>query len=271
MAIEFWLVDAFTSQPFAGNPAAVVIVDTLEDEAWMQGVAAEFNLSETAFVGPVKRGRRRLRWFTPTTEVDLCGHATLAASKVLLDSAAKAVVFTTRGGELRCFAHADGDIVMDFPSDPSDQPADSDAVAEVLGTPVLRAGAGRHYVVAELAGADHVATATPDLAGVAQLGRGGLVITAAGDDGADVVCRMFAPQEGIDEDPVTGSAWCALAPWWAPRVGDQFSAAQRSPRGGRLEVTLRGDRVELGGAATIVASGRLRIEPSAGRTSPREA
>lgn len=256
-AQPYTVVDAFTDRPFAGNPAAVLVLDGPADETWMQLVAREFNLAETAFTyneGP----SWRLRWFTPTVEVDACGHATVATARVLLDRgwAEGTVAFDTRSGRLACWA--DGNrITMDWPADPCDQPVDSERVSHALGAPVRSAGAGRQFVLAEVEDAAAVRRVAPDLSAVAKLGSTGLIVTAAGDGEAAVVSRMFAPQAGIPEDPVTGSAHCCLAPWWADRVGTEFVAEQLSRRGGRVDVRLAGDRVELRGHAVTVATGEL--------------
>lgn len=251
------MVDAFTSRPFGGNPAAVVVLDQPADPAWMQAVAAEFNLSETAFVHPDGDGWR-LRWFTPAVEVDLCGHATLASAHVLLqDGAGEQVVFETRSGPLTCLRTADGAISMDFPADPATDPIDLGAVERAIGGPVVSAAAGRFFVVAELGEVASIDALTPDLGAVAALGDGALIATARVGD-STVACRVFAPGVGIPEDPVTGSAWCALALWWAERVGPRFTGQQRSARGGTLQVTLRGDRVELAGHAVTISSGALQ-------------
>ncbi|MQA03796.1 MAG: PhzF family phenazine biosynthesis isomerase [Streptosporangiales bacterium] len=253
----YTVVDAFTERPFAGNPAAVLVLDAPGDEEWMQLLAREFNLSETAFTFPEGDGWR-LRWFTPTVEVDACGHATLAAAHTLFERglAELTVNFDTRSGRLVC--RRDGEqVVMDWPTDPCDQPADETAIAQAIGVPVQAAGEGRHYLLAEVADAATVRKVEPDLAAVSALGSTGLIVTAAGDGTADVVSRMFAPQSGIPEDPVTGSAHCCLVTWWAPRVGDELTAEQLSARGGRVHVRLNGDRVELRGHAVTVARGQL--------------
>lgn len=259
----YTVVDAFTSSAFRGNPAAVVVLDSPADESWMRLVAREFNLSETAFAHPEgpEGDVWRLRWFTPAVEVDACGHATVATTRVLLDEgrADGTVAFDTRSGRLTCWA--DGEqVVMDWPADPCERPVDRTVVARALGVPVERAGGGRQFLLAEVADADTVRLLDPDLPAVAGLGSTGLIATARGDGDADVVSRVFAPQAGIPEDPVTGSAHCCLGPWWAGRVGAEFRAEQLSSRGGRVDVRVTGERVRLGGNAVTVATGRLRGE-----------
>lgn len=256
-AHPYTIVDAFTSRPFAGNPAAVLVLDGPGDETWMQLVAREFNLSETAFTHP-EGGAWRLRWFTPTVEVDACGHATVATTHVLLDQglATGKVAYETRSGRLTCWR--DGEqIAMDWPADPCGSPVPVDSVADALGVPVRGAGAGRQFVLAEVDDAATVRGLAPDLGAVASLGSTGLIVTAPGDGEAAVVSRVFAPQAGIAEDPVTGSAHCCLGPWWAARMGKAFVAEQLSVRGGRVDVRVSGDRVELRGHALTVATGRL--------------
>ncbi len=273
-------VDAFTDRPFSGNPAAVVVLDAghprAGDEAWMRGVAAELNLSETAFaVRGGTLGRYGLRWFTPTVEVDLCGHATLAAAHVLhADGETGPYVFTTRSGDLRAEV-GDGGVVLDLPAkpvapvDPAGPDADlADRLAAALAVRVEVCARGGDDVLVEVADEETVRALVPDLAALAAIDARGVVVTAAAaprpvaEDAAlaapDVVSRFFGPRVGVAEDPVTGSAHCALAPYWAPRLGrTRFTAHQVSPRGGVLEVELRGDRVLLTGRAVTVLDAQL--------------
>ena len=255
----YTVVDAFADRPFAGNPAAVVVLDGPPDEGWMRLVAREFNLSETAFTYP-EGSAWRLRWLTPTVEVDACGHATVATTRVLLDAgrARDMVEFETRSGRLTCWE--DGEqIAMDWPADPCDRPVNHGPLAGALGVPVRAAGGGRQFILAEVADAQTVRMLDPDPSAVAALGSTGLIVTAAGDgDDIQVVSRVFAPQAGIPEDPVTGSAHCSLGPWWVERMGQRFSAQQVSARGGRVDVRMVDDRVQLRGHAVTVAAGHLR-------------
>jgi len=260
-------VDAFTKVPFAGNPAAVVLFDELPDDAMLQKIAIEMNLSETAF--PIKRtdGDWDLRWFTPGAEVDMCGHATLGSAHALkeLSLVGDSVTFHTRSGPLRCEFDADK-IVMDFPNSPVDSspPPDGllDALRNCLGATVVECGVG-FDVVAQLASPQAVRLLTPDLGAVAEIDTRAIIVTAAGDiDGgpADFVSRVFAPRVGIAEDPVTGSAHTILAPWWAQRLAiTTFRAHQVSARGGRLGAKLLGDRVELTGNAVTTVTGTLHV------------
>jgi PhzF family phenazine biosynthesis protein len=266
MPLELAVVDTFTARPFAGNPAAVTVVDAFPDEALMQSVAREMNLSETAFVVPRADGAFDLRWFTPRVEVDLCGHATLASAHVLGGDA----VFHTRSGVLACRAGATGwegtpgagagFIDMDFPADPP--AASGDDVAGALGGPdPVWVGRGRDDVVVALAAASAVRALVPDMAAVAALGSRGLLVTAPGDRaGIDCVSRFFGPNAGIPEDPVTGSAHCTLAVYWGDRLGrDRLVAEQVSARGGMVRMQLAGERVVLGGQAVRVSSVTMHV------------
>jgi len=243
------VIDAFTDHAFSGNPAAVAIVDHFPSDARMQLIAREMNLSETAFVVRSIAGQHELRWFTPTVEVDLCGHATLAAAHLLGGSA----TFHTRSGRLTCSGR-EGWIEMDFPAwVPVQEPLP--ALPGGIPPPVWTGIAGEDWLV-ELAEARDVTELRPDLADVARLGRRALIVTARAhaDIDADVVSRVFGPNAGISEDPVTGSAHCALAPYWAPRIGrDELEGYQASARGGTVRMRLDGDRVVLAGQAVSVS------------------
>jgi predicted PhzF superfamily epimerase YddE/YHI9 len=255
MGLVLTVVDAFTDQPFAGNPAAVAVVDCFPDEDHMQAVAREMNLAETAFVVARPDGDHDLRWFSPTVEVDLCGHATLASAHVLGGPAR----FHTRSGLLACAPAGGGWIEMDFPADPA-------VAAEVsgaeLGLPEAQwCGRSRLDLLVELPDADAVRSLVPDLSRLAVPGTRGVCVTASGDrPGVDCVSRFFGPNVGIPEDPVTGSVHCTLAAFWAARSGQQqLVGEQASPRGGVVRMRLRGDRVVLGGQAVAVSEVRLLI------------
>jgi len=258
--MDLTVVDAFTTRPFAGNPAAVAVLGDFPDEARMQDVAAEMHLSETAFAVARPDGSHDLRWFTPEVEVDLCGHATLATAHVLGGTAR----FHTRSGTLVCSVGDDGWIEMDFPADPAtpgDAPASVGAALGLDDPATVRAVArGRGAVVVELADADTVRRLRPDMAAVAGLGLF-TVVTAPGDtEGVDCVSRVFAPNLGIPEDPVTGAAHCTLAGHWGERLGrDVLTGVQASARGGTVRMRRRGDRVFLGGQAVTVAQVRLVV------------
>ncbi|MFD1325377.1 PhzF family phenazine biosynthesis protein [Micromonospora sonneratiae] len=253
--LDLFIVDAFTDTPFGGNPAGVVLLDSPRDDAWMQSVAAELRHSETAFVGPLVDGVRQLRWFTPVAEVDLCGHATLATTHALgVDS-----VFRTRSGELTCSIRDGGWIEMDFPADPAELVEPSqDIIDGVGGASVVAVGRGVSDTLVQVASAAEVRALRPDLAALARVPGRGVIVTASADGSPDVVSRCFYPNVGVPEDPVTGSAHCTLASWWAPRLGrDELWAEQASPRGGSLRITLRNNRVTLAGQAVTVVRGTL--------------
>lgn len=261
MTVAIHQVDAFTRQPFAGNPAAVCLLDEAAPETWMQDVAAEMNLSETAFLWP-EADAYRLRWFTPTREVDLCGHATLASAHVLWETGELAsedpARFETLSGRLSA-RQEEGWIWLDFPDEaakPRDPPA---GLAEILGAEPVAVAENRLDLLAELADQATVEALDPDLAGIEALDHHrGLIVTAPGQGGTDYVCRYFAPAYGVPEDPVTGSIQCALGPWWAAKLGkDRLVGAQVSSRGGRFQVHPKGDRVAIGGQAVTVVTGAV--------------
>ena len=260
-------VDAFSQDPFGGNPAAIVMLDTPRPAAWLQAVAGEMNLSETAFL--IRRGDSRfdLRWFTPAVEVTLCGHATLASAYALWSTgrapAGTPIVFDTRSGALTARPGPDGTITIDLPLRPVTTAALPDGIEAALGvTPIAvhaaRKGPGGSDYIVEVADEATVMNARPVFAPMKAI-DGGIILTArASTRGWDFVSRYFAPAFGIDEDPVTGSAHCALAPYWASRLGRQvLTARQVSKRGGTLAVTVDGDRVRLGGHAVTVLAGEL--------------
>ena len=226
---------AFADAPFAGNPAAVCLPDGEPDAAWMQHVARDMNQAETAFVRPRADGDWDLRWFTPTVEVDLCGHATLAAAHILWVSgrATGAVRFHTRSGVLTCTA-AGGLIEMDFPAEPAAPVGDLGELALVLGATPTFIGRNRMDVLAVLPLASDVRDLKPNLAQLAKIEARGVIVTAPGaDPGIDFVSRFFAPQSGVPEDPVTGSAHCCLGPYWRGVLRkDELVGFQASPRGG---------------------------------------
>jgi PhzF family phenazine biosynthesis protein len=255
-------VDAFAERPFEGNPAGVCVLDEAADPGWMQAVAAEMNLSETAFLVRRAPGDYDLRWFTPTVEVDLCGHATLGSAHILWTenyADEETLRFQTRSGELR--ARRDGaSITLDFPVDPAAVTEAPSGLDDALGARVVAFGnSPADRQIAELESEEAVRALTPDLEAIANLKRPSLIVTApASMPGVDFVSRFFAPGFGIPEDPVTGSAHCTLAPWWAQRLGKtQMRAYQASARGGFLDVRLLGDRVEIGGRAVTVFRAQL--------------
>ncbi len=264
-----WTVDAFADQPFLGNPACVVepFADW-PDDAWMQSLARENNQSETAFLRVGRAASRfDLRWFTPVMEVDLCGHATLAAAHILFDELgadAHELIFQTRSGPLTV-RREDERYIMDFPSDPPRQIGDLDALTHALGVRPEDVWTGR-YLVAVLASEAEVRAVSPDMAALAQLEgysteTGQVVVCARSDDDAfDVVDRFFAPGCGIEEDPATGSAHCILSPWFSEKLGrSALRFHQLYPgRGAVIETQQVGDRVLLKGRAVTVVESRLR-------------
>ena len=252
-------MDAFAERPFAGNPAAVCLLDGAAEEAWMQALAAEIGLSETAYVW-TEGDQLLLRWFTPVAEVDLCGHAT-AATAVALRAAHRltdgaTVSFSTRSGIL--VARLEGDLVhLDLPAE---RPLTTARPAALVDVPAVASARGPGDLLVELADADAVRAVRVDLEALAALDVRALYVTAPGDGSADYVLRVFAPSVGIDEDPATGSAQCLLGPYWAERLGrTTLQAAQLSRRGGRFEVTVQGDRVAVAGPAFIVLEGRVML------------
>ncbi len=254
-------IDAFTNEPFRGNPAGVCILSGPADKVWMQSVAAEMNVAETAFLWPVDEGFS-LRWFTPTTEVDLCGHATLASAHALWESgtleSSRQAVFSTKSGILT--ADREGDwIVLDFPSEPRVEEIEREPIEAAIGTDVLGVFRNRFDYLAEVSSEREVTDLSPDLRAIRAMGCRGLIVTARGEHpDRDFVSRFFAPSVGVDEDPVTGSAHCFLAPYWSEKLGgNELTGYQASTRGGVVGVELHGDRVRLKGQAITVLDGEL--------------
>jgi PhzF family phenazine biosynthesis protein len=252
-------VDAFADRPFAGNPAAVCVLEAPREERWMQQVAAEMNLSETAFLHPLDDGWR-LRWFTPQVEVELCGHATLAAAHVLWEegrlAAGAEARFHTASGLLRAMREGAW-IRMDFPAAPADAAPVPPGLAEALGAEPVWVGRSRWDLLVEVESEAVLRALRPDFARLREVEARGVVCTARGTE-HDFVSRFFAPRVGIDEDPVTGSAHCVLAPHWAGRLGrDRLVGFQASRRGGVVRVCAAGARVLLEGQAVTVLRGEL--------------
>ena len=256
------VVDAFTAEPFRGNPAAVVMDEPGRPDAWRQAVAAEFRCSETAFLTPRAAGRWGLRWFSPQVEVRLCGHATLASVQALLTwdklRHGDPATFETLSGELACREQG-GWIHLDLPAfavEPVPAPA---GLLAALGLPAASAVfADAEDFLVEVADADSLRALAPDFKALAQVPCRGACVTAPGEEGADFVSRFFGPRVGVDEDPVTGSAHCRLGPFWGARLGKtRLLGRQLSARGGEVRVTLKGGRVELAGQAVVVTRGNL--------------
>lgn len=262
MRFRLYQVDAFTDRPLSGNPAAVCPLEAWPEDDVLQAVAAENNLSETAFLVPDGSGYE-LRWFTPTTEVDLCGHATLAAGFVVLryaEGTRDSVRFSTASGPLE--VRRDGEaLLMDFPSVPAEPCAAPAELAEGLGAEPVEVRRARDWL-AVFRSRGEVARLAPRMDVLEALEGRGVIATApsGGPRRPDFVSRFFAPAVGVPEDPVTGSAHCTLAPYWADRLGkDRLLGRQISRRGGEVTCRVRGDRVELGGRAVLFLEGRARI------------
>lgn len=255
-------VDAFADRPFAGNPAGVCILDEAAHDSWMQAVAREMNVAETAFLVRRVDGTFDLRWFTPTVEVDLCGHATLASAHVLWSEgvlrADERARFHTKSGELAAWREGDT-IRMDFPAEPVAASGPPGPLTAALRVRPSFTGKNRMDWLVEVADETTVRSLRPDLGAIAALGMRGVIVTARSSSPShDFVSRFFAPAAGVDEDPVTGSAHCALAPYWAAKLGKPtLLGYQASARGGTVECTVTGDRVVLGGRAVTVLRGTL--------------
>jgi predicted PhzF superfamily epimerase YddE/YHI9 len=255
------VVDAFADRPFAGNPAAVCILPAPRDEGWMSSVAREMNLAETAFLHPEGDGYR-LRWFTPTVEVALCGHATLASAHVLWEEkhlpASQEARFQTKSGLLTA-RRRDGLIELDFPATPVAPAEPPPGLLEGVGASALFVGKSRFDYLVEVGSEAVVRGLQPNHTALAGLGVRGVMVTApASTLGYDFVSRFFAPGSGIAEDPVTGSAHCSLAPYWSGKLGKQeLTGYQASARGGVVRTRLQGDRVILGGKAFTMLRGEM--------------
>lgn len=260
MALRIVQVDAFTDKPFGGNPAAVCVLHEQVSDEWMANVAMEMNLAETAFLTPVDDGYR-LRWFTPTIEVDLCGHATLASAHVLWTEGhlgnGETARFHTRSGLLTCNQRGDW-IEMSFPSIPPRPVEAPPQMAEALGVHLKYIGRNQFDYLVEVADESALRALTPKFHLLREFGVRGTIVTARANGEFDFVSRFFAPGAGIDEDPVTGSAHCALAPYWARLLGKtEMTGFQASARGGLVKVRLENDRVFLSGQAVTVLRGEI--------------
>ncbi len=263
MNITIYQVDAFTKTPFNGNPAAVCIRDESLEDNVMQSIASEMNLAETAFVIHGKDGEWGLRWFTPLAEVDLCGHATLASAFVLFETGrvprGETIRFQTKSGELTVGQTGSSGLEMNFPAEPADLPFDQERLESAIQTHILFGGANRMDAFAEVDSEETLQNLKPDMSAIAALPVRGLIVTArASTAGLDFVSRFFAPQCGVPEDPVTGSAHCCLGPYWQEKLGkSQLKARQISPPGGNVDVEMHGDRVILRGDAVMVMKAEM--------------
>lgn len=261
MSFPLYIVDAFTNERFKGNPAAICLLEAPQDEGWMQQVAAEMNLSETAFLVPNEAGYD-LRWFTPEAEVDLCGHATLASAHVLWQAGllprTETARFMTRSGLLTATS-VDDSIVMDFPAEPPEAMFAPEELVQGLGLIPKYTGRNRMDFFVEVDNELTLRTLKPDFGLLARLPARGVIVTSRSTtEGYDFISRAFYPGTGIDEDPVTGSAHCALAPYWAKRLRKEVLVGyQASERGGIVKVQPVGERVFLSGQAITVLKGQL--------------
>lgn len=270
MKRRIWQVDAFATRVLEGNPAAVIPLDDWLPDAAMQAIAGENNLAETAFFVPTGTGRYHLRWFTPTAEVDLCGHATMASAYVIfhfLDTALTEARFMTRSGELVVTRRDHGRLAINMPSLPMDPYASPANVAQQIGEALNAPSPDALFKSSNLIALWEDPAIVRGLKGPQQISRilhdlgfWGLIVTAPGDEGYDFVSRFFAPLKGVPEDPVTGSAHCALTPYWAQRLGKtQLKARQVSPRGGDIACTHDGVRVILEGHCALYLAGEITI------------
>ena len=262
MEIPVFHIDAFTERQFSGNPAAVLLLDRYPSDSVLQAIAEEHNLSETAFLVGDDKGDYRIRWFTPTTEVPLCGHATLASAAVVLERLEperQTVVFHSTSGALKV-SRSEFGYAMDFPTRISNPVVAPEGLIQALGVDPVEVKADRFNYLVLLQNAQSVRSLAPDIARIARLDRSGVIVTAVGDQGFDIVSRYFAPAKGIPEDPVTGGAHCALTPYWAERLGrTNLHAFQASRRGGILHCRLNGDRVELAGQCAFYSAGHATL------------
>lgn len=270
MTVPIAIIDAFASEPFRGNPAAVCLLEQTAQDEWMQNVAAEMNLSDTAFLLRLADGSYSLRWFTPQTEVDLCGHATLASAHYLwenghLGDLQHQVSFHTRSGLLTAEKLDNGGVQLNFPAEPVEPVVAPEELIQALGLIPRYVGRNRMDYLVEVDSEETVRTLNPDYSLLGQVETRGVIITSRAngshaDAHYDFVSRAFFPAVGIKEDPVTGSAHCALAPYWQRRLRkDTLQAYQASPRGGSLQLQVEGNRVLMTGFAVTVLKGFLEV------------
>jgi PhzF family phenazine biosynthesis protein len=270
MKLKLWQVDAFAEKPLEGNPAAIVPLQSWIDASLMQKIANENNLAETAFFVNTAPGKYDLRWFTPEAEVDLCGHATLASAYLVfseLDPSLARIDFETRSGVLRVERGQDGALIMSLPSDPAvpfeGHSTFAKTIGDALGTTAPAEILKGRYILAIWPNARDIRAieGAGDIGRVMrEIGIWGCIVTAPGDEGFDFVSRFFAPEKGVPEDPVTGSAHCALVPYWSKRLGKKtLQARQVSPRGGNLLCTDDGARTILSGSCALYMRGEIEV------------
>lgn len=264
MKHRFYLIDAFTNVAFKGNPAGVVIPSCTLTESQMQNLAMEFGFSETSFISK-EGGQYVIRWFTPTVEAALCGHATLAAAHALwtqdLESS-REIIFLSQSGELKASRSESGDITLDFPKEQMEVISDVHPIlVQEFGSKIKKFGKSRLDYVLELETEEHVANYNPNFIALTKLGRGLIISARSKSEEYDFVCRVFAPSEGIPEDPVTGSAYCCLAPYWSSiLLKTELIGKQLSKRSGIVKTKVNGMRVSLLGKATTVLSGDINSD-----------
>ncbi|WP_440683803.1 PhzF family phenazine biosynthesis protein [Cysteiniphilum halobium] len=260
--MKFWTVDAFAHKPYAGNPAAVILVDDFPDGMACQKIAAEINLSETAFVKPLFKGRFHIRWFTPAVEVKLCGHATLAAAHVLDKNDlfhTNSIVFQSLSGELTVSKHEDKCYTLNFPLQETQQIDKSSFIANFPQVTLCEVAQAYDDIIVELESDQAVRSFKPDFSLLTHIDCRGVIITAKGSESYDFVSRFFGPRVGVNEDPVTGSAHCKLAHYWMQKLNKKhFQAYQASSRGGEINIEVDDDRVLLSGQAILMSEGYLQ-------------
>lgn len=262
--MKIYQVDSFAHQPFTGNPAAVCILESVHDDDWMQGVALDMNLSETAFLLKEEEGWN-LRWFTPGAEVDLCGHATLASAHILFaygyEPQDATIRFHTRSGELQV-SKEENWLCMNFPSEPASEAPAPAGLLEALGCEAVFVGKNRMDYLVEVKNEEELLKLNPDYRSIRSVPVRGIIVTCRADESKDYdfASRFFAPAVDVDEDPVTGSAHCCLAPYWSGKLGQKtLQGYQASARGGYVRTTVSGDRVLLEGQALTVLEGKLLV------------
>jgi len=261
--MKIWIVDAFATQPFSGNPAAVVIVDEFPPDELCQKIAAEMNLSETAFAKPVSQDYFHLRWFTPKTEVKLCGHATLATAHILYQEnkvRGNTITFDSLSGPLLVYKNSqDANLTLDFPLQVTGPFLNKDIYEKTLGLDIVAVAKALDDLIIEIADPVQLKNIEISSEKIKQFDYRGVIITAKDHQKYDFISRFFAPRVGVNEDPVTGSAHCKLAHYWQEKLGQsQFLAYQASQRGGELKLAIKNDRVHITGSAIIMLQGDLK-------------
>ena len=259
--MKIWIVDAFTDRPYAGNPAAVTIVDSFPDDATCQKIAAEMNLSETAFIKPLGPNHFHLRWFTPKVEVKLCGHGTLASSHILHQEkliTGTEILFDSLSGPLRVYSSSSS-YTLDFPLQKTGAQIESPLIRQHFGK-IVQAVQAYDDIIIELASEEQLRAYVPQISEILKIDCRGLILTARGTGRYDFVSRFFAPKVGVNEDPVTGSAHCKLAYFWQQKLNkSEFLAYQASPRGGEIKLSIVQDRVHLTGKAVTILKGEWQL------------